>query len=218
MRIGIDVNGVLRDTVGKFSQLYEKHLIDSETKDFYGQTYEIDLSGNTEILNLENKFEYKIISDVTSLDFSKHFSFKDKEEIFNFMYEEYSMELFGHAPSTELNTFNKLNEIYYNLRDNNELVIVSSEIGKSKPATLFFLSKFGCLLEKIIFFSEITKESMWDQVDVLLTSDPLLLLEKPENKTVVKYSTVYNSEIKTNFEIKTLSEFEEIITKIKLEC
>jgi len=218
MRIGIDVNGVLRDTVGKFSQLYEKHLIDSEKNDFYGQTYEIDLSGNTEILNLENKFEYKIISDVTSLDFDKHFSFKNKEEVFNFMYEEYSMELFGHAPSTELNTFNTLNEIYYNLRDNNELTIVSSEIGKSKPATLFFLSKFGCLLEKVIFFSEITKQSMWDQIDILLTSDPLLLLEIPDNKTVIKYNTVYNSEIKSNFEIKTLSEFEEIIRKIKSEC
>ena len=134
------------------------------------------------------------------------------------MYEEYSMELFGHAPSTELNTFNTLNEIYYNLRDNNELTIVSSEIGKSKPATLFFLSKFGCLLEKVIFFSEITKQSMWDQIDILLTSDPLLLLEIPDNKTVIKYNTVYNSEIKSNFEIKTLSEFEEIIRKIKSEC
>jgi len=59
---------------------------------------------------------------------------------------------------------------------------------------------------------------MWDQIDVLLTSDPLLLLEIPDNKTVIKYNTVYNSEIKSNFEIKTLSEFEEIIRKIKSEC
>ena len=28
MRIGIEINGVLRDTIGKFTQLYEKHLID----------------------------------------------------------------------------------------------------------------------------------------------------------------------------------------------
>ena len=28
MRIGIDVNGVLRDTIGKFKQTYEKFLIE----------------------------------------------------------------------------------------------------------------------------------------------------------------------------------------------
>ena len=28
-RIAIDINGVLRDTIGKFDQLYEKHLIEN---------------------------------------------------------------------------------------------------------------------------------------------------------------------------------------------
>ena len=29
------------------------------------------------------------------------------------MYEEYAMELFGHAPSTEMTTFNILNDFYF---------------------------------------------------------------------------------------------------------
>ena len=214
-RIGIDVNGVLRDTIGKFSQLYEKHLIESEDEQFLGQTYELDLSGNTEIIeNNLTKFEYKILSQVTSLDLKSHFNFQNDEELLNFMYEEYAMELFGHAPSTELNTFNILNDIYFELRDKNDLVIVSNEIGKSKPATLFFISKFGCLLEKIVFFSEYTKKNMWNEIDILLTADPILLLEKPSDKKVIKYVTSYNNNVECEFEITSITEFTELIKKI----
>jgi hypothetical protein len=130
------------------------------------------------------------------------------------MYEEYSMELFGHAPSTEMTTFNILNEFYFSNRDDNEILIVSNEIGKSKPATLFFISKFGCLLEKVIFFSEKTKQSMWDQVDILLTADPILLLEKPDNKTLIKFNTKYNSEINSEYDIDSLSELDNLIKKM----
>ena len=214
-RIGIDVNGVLRDTIGKFSQLYEKHLVESEDEQFLGQTYELDLSGNTEIIeNNLTKFEYKILSEVTSLDLKSHFNFQNDEELLNFMYEEYAMELFGHAPSTELNTFNILNDIYFELRDKNDLVIVSNEIRKSKPATLFFISKFGCLLEKIVFFSEYTKKNMWNEIDILLTADPILLLEKPSDKKVIKYVTSYNNNVECEFEITSISEFTELIKKI----
>jgi hypothetical protein len=211
-KIGIDINGVLRDTIGKFDQLYEKHLIDSSDEPFAGNTYELDMSGNTELIELESEtFEYKKISDVDSLDLDKHFSFRSKEELFNFMYEEYAMELFGHAPSTEMTTFNMLNDLYYELRDENELLIVSSEIGKSKPASLFFISKFGCLLEKVLFFSDVTKNNMWNQIDILLTADPNLLLEKPVGKTVIKFNTSYNKHIESEYEISSLSEFGEII-------
>jgi len=216
MRIGIDVNGVLRDTIGKFEQLYEKHLIDSDDS-FLGSTYELDLSGNTELIESTiNKFEYKKISEVDSLEMDKHFLFPNKEELFSFMYEEYAMELFGHAPSTEMTSFNVLNDLYYNFRDKNELLITSSEIGKSKPATLFFLSKFGCLLEKVFFFSEITKNLMWSQVDILLTADPTLLLEKPVGKTVIKFNTTYNKHINSEYEIDSLSEFDKILKTLEV--
>jgi hypothetical protein len=216
MRIGIDINGVLRDTIGKFSQLYEKHLIEGDQDEFMGQTYKLDMSGNTELEETDIvPFEYKKLGDVDSLELDKHFTFRNKEELFSFMYEEYAMELFGHAPSTEMTTFNILNDLYFELRDTNELMIVSSEIGKSKPSSLFFLSKFGCLLEKVFFFSEITKESMWNQLDILLTSDPTLLLEKHEGKVVIKFITDYNKHIKSDYEISSLSEFSEILKKLK---
>ena len=216
MRIGIDVNGVLRDTIGKFDQLYEKHMIEKDLDESLGQTFELDMSGNTSLIESEESpFEYKKVSDVTSLNLSNHYTFKSNEELFSFSYEEYAMELFGHAPSTEMTTFNMLNDIYFEFRDNNELLVVSSEIGKSKPSTLFFLSKFGCLIEKVLFFSDVTKNNMWKEVDILLTANPDLLLEKPQGKIVIKYNTNYNKQIESEYEISSLSEFSGILKTIK---
>ena len=220
-KIGIEINGVLRDTISKFTELYEKHLVDSHFNESTDKTYEIEFSGDTdEVIELNenvevNNFEYKVLSPVTSLDLRSHFSFPSKDDLYSFMYEEYTMELFGHAPSTEMLSFNLLNDIYYNLRDTYDLMIVSDEIGRSKPSSLFFLSKFGCLVEKVFFYSEITKNNMLDEVDILLTSNPDLLLNKPDNKIIIKFITDYNKNIKSEYEISSLSDLELTIKKIE---
>jgi hypothetical protein len=95
------------------------------------------------------------------------------------------------------------------------LLIVSDEIGKSKPASLFFLAKFGCLLEQVFFYSEITKNNMWDNVDILITANPNLIIDKPKDKIVVKFTTEYNKNVKSDFEISTLSDFNLLLNKIK---
>lgn len=213
-RIGIEINGVLRDTIGKFTQLYEKHMI--EEKEHDGKSFEVDMSGNTEELLSEDIFEYKIKSDVTSLNLIEHFNFKDEEELYHFMYEDFAMQIFGHAGSTETFTFNDLNDLYYKYRENNDLIIVSDEMGKSKPASLFFLSKFGCLLEKVKFYSNSTINSMWNEIDILLTSNPSLLLEKPKDKIVIKYNTNYNKNVDCEYVIDSLKEFDEILKKLEI--
>jgi len=214
MKIGIEINGVLRDTIGKFTQLYEKHMIDEDEYD--GKTFDVDMSGNTEELVSKEVFEYKILSDVTSLNLMNHFRFNDEDELYSFMYEDFAMQIFGHAGSSETFTFNQLNDLYLKYREKNELLIVSDEIGKSKPASLFFLSKFGCLIEKIKFYSNSTINSMWDEVDILLTSNPSLILEKPKDKIVVKYNTTYNKNISCDYEINSFEEFDETLQKIIL--
>jgi hypothetical protein len=213
-KIGIEVNGVLRDTIEKFTQLYQKYLIDNNQNEFVGQTFKIDISGNTEEIVQSEPFKYEILSDVTSLDLKSHFSFQSQDELYSFLFEDYTMEVFGHAPSTELSTFNLLNEIYYDLRNDYDLTILSDEIGKSKPATLFFLSKFGCLLEKIVFYSESTKNIIWDEIDILLTANPNLLLNKPVDKVLIKFNTKYNKHINSEYEINSLSEFKGVLKKI----
>ena len=197
MRIGIEVNGVLRNTLGKIEQTYQKFMIDK-----------------TEGIEYEDDFKYEISYPIEDLEIKKHFSFRDDDEMYSFLYEEFPMEIFGHSQSTEYTTFNDLNDIYINLRDSHELLIVSDEISKSKPATLFFLSKFGCLVEKIKFYSNITMNSMWNEVDVLLTSNPSLLLEYPKDKIVIKFETEYNKNVDSLYTIRSIKEFEEKLKQI----
>ena len=197
MRIAIEINGVLRNTLDKIEQTYQKFMIDK-----------------TEGLEDEESIHREIKSPIDSLELLNHFVFENNEELYSFLYEDFPMEIFGHAQSTEYSTFNDLNELYVDLRDNHELLIVSDEIGRSKPASLFFLSKFGCQLEKVKFYSNLTINSMWDEIDVLLTSNPALLLEHPEDKIVIKYLTGYNKQIDTNYSITTLKELDSTLKQI----
>jgi len=200
MRIGIEINGVLRDTLKKIQQEYEKWYLNEDFK-------------NIKLTEGEDTVERKIISSVSSLDLSKYLSFKDENEIYDFLYKEHTMEIFGHAGSVENNGMNNLNEFYLDMRDFHEIIIVSDEIGKSKPASLFFLAKFGCLIENVKFYSELTINSMWDSIDILLTANPGLLLNCPENKQVIKFNTEYNSEIKVDDSISSIKELKEKIKK-----
>ena len=216
-RIGIEINGVLRDTIGKFTQIYEHNMLGDGVSESVDRTYELRVSGDSDdiIENTEiNNFKYELLSDVKSLNLKDHFAFKDENELYSFMYEDFVMQIFGHAGSTETFTFNDLNDLYLKHRDNNELLIVSDEIGRSKPSSLFFLSKFGCLLEKVKFYSNTTINTLWDEVDVLLTANPDLIVNHPKDKVVVKFLTAYNKNVNTDYEIKSLKEFDEIIEKL----
>jgi hypothetical protein len=198
MRIGIEINGVLRNTLSKIEQTYQKFMIDK-----------------TDGIESEDEFEYKINKPIDSLEIKNHFSFKDDEELYSFLYEEFPMEIFGHAQSTEYSTFNDLNEIYFNLRNEHDFIIISDEIGKSKPSSLFFLSKFVCEFEKIKFYSNSTINSMWNEIDVLLTANPSLLLDYPSDKTLIKYNTDYNKNVTSEYEINKIKELEEVIKNLK---
>jgi hypothetical protein len=124
------------------------------------------------------------------------------------------MEIFGHAGSTEMSGMMDFNDFYLEMRDNHDIIVVSDEMGKSKPASLFFLSKFGCLVETIKFYSEQTKNQMWDSIDILLTANPDLLLNKPTDKIIIKYITEYNGDIEVEHEIKNIKELKQKITEI----
>jgi hypothetical protein len=199
MKIAFDVNGVLRDTFGKMEQVYQKFMIDDYIKE-----------------EGEEDFEYKLNLPVTSYNLLDHFIFKEKDDLYQFLYVDYPMNIFGHAPSISANTFNVMNEIYEELRDEHDIYIISEEIQKSKPATLFFLSKYGVLVENIIFYSKFTEEEVLKNFDVIVTANPELI-EKNIDLKIVKYKTTYNENFSSEYEIETLSEFKELYEKLKLK-
>ena len=198
MRIGIELNGVLRDTLKKIQQEYEKWYVENPFKED----------------DSEDKFEYEVMSDLTTLDITSHLKFRDENDLYDFLYKEHTMEIFGHAGSVEVSGMMDLNDFYLDTRDNHDTIIVSDEIGKSKPASLFFISKFGCLVESVKFYSESTIKSLWDSVDVLLTANPKLLLDYPKDKTIIKYETTYNKDIEVEHFITTFKDLNKKITEL----
>ena len=197
MRIGVELNGVLRDTLKKIQQEYEKWYIENPFKE-----------------EGEDEFEYQTISDLTTLNIMNHLKFKNEDELYDFLYKEHTMEIFGHAGSVEISSMTDFNEFYLDIRDKHDILIVSDEMGKSKPASLFFISKFGCLVETVKFYSESTINLMWDSIDVLLTANPKLLLNHPEGKTIIKFNTNYNSEINIEHSISSIKELKSKIEEI----
>lgn len=195
MRIGVELNGVLRDTLKKIQEVYSKWYVENPFEEI-------------------KEFEYEVISDCTTLNISEHLKFKDDDELYNFMYKEYTMEIFGHAGSVEYNGMNDFNDFYLDMREKHDIIVVSDEIGKSKPASLFFLSKFGCLTENVKFYSESTINSLWDSVDILLTANPNLLLNYPLDKEVIKYHTVYNENINSKHSIQSIKELKNKIEQL----
>ena len=194
MKIAIDLNGVLRDTLGKIEQVYDKFYVANENND--------------------SEFKYEIIYPIDSLNLLNHFKFPLDDGLYNFLYVEHPMEIFGHAASVEYTGMNDLNDFYLDMRENYEIIIISDEIGKSKPATLFFLSKFSCLIENIKFYSEQTKNEVLKSIDVLLTANPNLLLNVPNNLVVIKYEQEYNKNIKTKHSINKIKEFKDKILEL----
>ena len=198
MRVAIELNGVLRDTLKKIQQEYEKWYLENPFKED------------------EEKSDYDVISDLTTLDISKHLKFRDDDELYDFLYKEHTMEIFGHAGSVETSSIMDFNEFYLDMREKHDILIVSDEIGKSKPASLFFISKFGCLVETVKFYSESTINLLWDSIDVLLTANPKLLLNYPKGKIIIKYETSYNQDIDVKHSITTLKDLKTKILQMFL--
>jgi len=200
MKIAIDTNGVLRDTLGKAEQVYQKFFIDDYIKE-----------------EGEEDFEYKLNLPITSMNLIDHFVFPKTEDLYDFLYVDFPMNIFGHAASVSANTFNVVNEIYEDLRDDHEISIISDEIQKSKPATLFFLSKYGSLVEKINFYSKITMDDVISDYDVIITANPDILKDENFNMKKVKFNTSYNENINSEYTINNLEEFKELYEELKLK-
>jgi hypothetical protein len=172
VRIGITLDGVLRDFISRFISMYEK----------------------------VNEVEFN--NPITSLDLMSQFKFESEEEFYKFLYEEYSLELFGHSNEVYRAAMIDLNRLYDTTKDSNEIIIISKEHGNSIPATLFFLSKTSCRARNYKFIK--SEDEVWNYCDVLITAHPDHIKNVPEGKLVIKIKTEYNDSVSTKYEFESL--------------
>tara|TARA_R110000824_G_scaffold74599_9_gene189576 strand:+ start:318 stop:881 length:564 start_codon:yes stop_codon:yes gene_type:complete len=185
-RISISVTGVLRDVLSK-------------------------------LISLNNKYnECEFEGDLPDLDLVKHLNFKDDEELIKFMYVDCPLQLFGYSGEIEEGiSFVELNNFYKKYRDEYKIVLVSEEVEKSKPATLVFLAKHGCLIDTIEFYPINKSHIIWDKTDIFLTCEDGVLIKKPKDKTSIKFKNKYNKHIESDFTIKSIKELSKIIDENK---
>jgi hypothetical protein len=194
MKFAFDVDEVLRATLDKTKAVYEKFFIED-------YIYEEG----------EEKFNYEIIEPITSDYFFNFFKFPTEDDYVNFMYIDFPMSINGHAPAVSANTFNIFSDIQKNvLKKKDTVSVISKGVAKQKPATLFFLSKYGLETDEILFYNTTTYKKMWSKFDVIVTASPNLLLSKPEKKISIKVQTCYNENINSDFTIKSIEDFTSI--------
>ncbi len=190
MEIYLSIDGVLRNTIQKLDYHYRDAYLDSEFES-------------------ENNFEYKVVEPIHNDKLLSSYQFQSPEELEYFLYIEYPIEIFGHAGISYQTTFTDLNKIIYENPEHNFTVVGFNELGKSKPATLFFLSKNGFLGNNIKFIKSKDVLEEWDKCDVWITDSKEIIDLCPQNKDVIKFNTSYNQHFTHKKEITKLTEIKE---------
>ncbi len=189
MEILISIDGVIRNTIQKFDYHYNDAYIESEIED--------------------NTFEYGKIEPVNNDDLFNYYKFQSREEYEYFFYMEYPIEIFGHAGLSYSTTFTDLHKLIYDNPEHNFTLIGLDDFGKSKPATLFFLSKNGFLGNNVKFIKSSQIEDTWSNCDIWITDSKKIIDLCPQDKTVIKFNTPYNEYFTNNKEITKLTEITE---------
>ena len=183
MRIGITIDGVVRDFITKFESVYDKY-------------YPVELEEGEELPK----------RDINTLNLLENFEFSGgTEELNKFLYIDSSLEIFGHAGETKLNSVEHLNQLHNLIEDMGHTpIVISKELNNSKPATLFFLSKLSAKVNNIIFVRDYDKK--WEHVDILITANPTTLETKPKEKVSIKVINHYNKDCDADYTILDLKE------------
>jgi len=178
MKIGITLNEVIRDFIGQFKYVYGKY-------------YKADLD---EV-------------DVDEWDLIKFFPFPNETKLNEFLYSDAPMEIFAHADQLHNNIGTILNKFISEINDDeeHEVVMISRDAHKSRPSTLFFLSKLGFTGNNIKFVTDTAKK--WDDIDILVTANPIALEAKPEGKISVKINASYNTDTEADFSLDSILDF-----------
>lgn len=201
MKFAFDTDEVLRDTLSKIVATYEKFFIE----DYVAEEG-------------EGEFEYKIIEPFTSHTFSNHFLFPTDDDYINFLYLDFPMNIFGHAPSMSSNTFNTFSEIQKTtISKRDKISVIGMGVAKIKPASLFFYSKYGMESDDIHFYNKKTIKKMWSKFDVIVTANPNLLEIKPKNKISIKINTSYNQNYESDYSIDSIEGFTSVYNQLKLK-
>jgi len=216
VRIGIDINEVLRAKWLQFDRFYSQEFGDEgipKEQQYVYDYFQYYQWNNTIEAIKELKEPGEMPEEISPIEYQVDektgeanadvFLFKKPEqnklsakEVYNrFMYEDYVFEIHASAPIMYKGMDLHVKNFYLKYNNNAEFTLFSVENQFSIPPTLFFLSKMTSRFKNICFVDDAL--DMWKNVDVLITTDPKILeLGTPWGKKLIKLKRPYNENIK----------------------
>ena len=186
IRIGIELNHVIRDINKQIAKYFQEE---------YDESIDLDeINYKEDVLKTVCKFQ------------------SDKERI-AFMYENYPLEIFGHANQMVRTLSRDLNTWVYDLSNQEdydiEIFFYSlNEMGISIQSTYFFLSKIGSIIRKVVF--PVNLDELNEYGDVFITANPdVVNYMYDHNKKVIMTKMRFNKECrdKAVYVYKDFNEF-----------
>jgi hypothetical protein len=230
MKIGISINGVLRNYFKQIETIHTKYFppedIENEdgsitegepikVKDYDLEKWVVFPKEETEQVELEFDPEFdplssKSIDSIEDLELSKT---EEQVTVQEFMYEKCTLEIFGSAEEMVPYAMKTLNDIILEYPEH-EFIIMSREGGLSVPSTYFFLSKTSCQCQNVKFVTD--SKDHWKYVDVMVTDHPDIINSKPEDKICVIIDKSFNEKVmQSNIRIDSIKDLRDVLEKLK---
>lgn len=190
IKIGITIDHVFRNIYGRIIDLYKKHYI--EIPKLEAEDSETEFTAP--VLNLP----------ITSNNLLEHIPFENTDELNDFIFSEFPLEIFGYSKEIEQGSMLMFNEWLSSLPDNIEVILFSNEVSRTKPATLFFLSKIGFEGNNIKFIDDTI--DIWEICDILITSSEPHFL-KPKEKKLIIIEREHNKQLTGDIKFQSIFDF-----------
>ncbi len=212
MKIGVSINGVLRDFFGQIEKTHTKYFNPEDGEEIVVRDYNLEewvKFPEEEIVRQEIEFnpnfdEKEFIK--TDATFELQEVKDDGITVEDFIYDKCCLEIFGYADEVIDGAVQTLNDVALFSTGKHEFVITSREAGRGVSATLFFLSKTGCMIPNLKFTTSTV--DCWKDVDCMITDHPEILQSKPEGKITIKIEKPFNQHIPSDYSINTIKELE----------
>ena len=212
MKIGVSINGVLRDFFGQIEKTHTKYFNPEDGEEIIVRDYNLEewvKFPEEEVVRQEIEFnpnfdEKEFIKSDATFELQE---VKDEGiTVEDFVYDKCCLEIFGYADETVDGAVQSINDVALFNTGKHEFIITSREAGRSVSATLFFLSKTGCMIPNIKF--TIGTVDCWNDVDCMITDHPEILMSKPEGKKTIKIEKPFNQHIPSDYSVRTVKELE----------
>ncbi len=178
--LAFDITSVLRNTIEKIESCYVKEYPNKE-----------------------------IVSPIIPHKLLECLSFDSSQDLYNFL-EDHYLEIFGTAREQYKGVMFQFKELTEYLEGKGyKVILLTKELDKMRPATLYFLSCNACTVSNITFVEK--NEEIWENCDIYVTANHAFIEAKTEGKTVIKVKRYYNEDLAGDFEVDEIKEIFEIL-------